>query len=222
MTTTSEWGGTRAALQRAEDQAAAETVPAPSPALVTPAAVPEPGTPEHVEALAAAEAAQAARDVEAIEARVIGGDETVTAYDVEEAHGLARFARLRREAAARKAEAQRQQQAEEHRHTALAEARRLMAAAPKSDVDARLAAAQQAVTELREAIHAYNVGARAAFDALARTPEAPAAPYDPITGPPAAGLAYGYAMGHPALWLDGVNVLALDANGIVKRVLDEN
>lgn len=103
MTTFSKWGGTRSALQRAEDRQAAETVPAAGPAPVAPAAVPEPGTPEHIEALADAETAQAARDLEAIEERVINGDESVTPEQVEQVRGLARFAHLRREAAARKA-----------------------------------------------------------------------------------------------------------------------
>ncbi|MGW2438754.1 hypothetical protein ACWCY1_18730 [Streptomyces goshikiensis] len=220
MTTNSKWGGTRAALQRAEDLRAAVATPAAAP--VVPAAVPEPGTPEHVEALADAEAAQADRDLEAIEARVVAGDESVTAEDVEQVRGLARFARLRREAAGRKAEAQRQREAEERRHAALAEAQRLMDAAPKSAVDEKLSAARQAVTELREAVHAYNDGARAAFDVLARAPELPAAPYDPATATRAAGLAYGYAMGHPALWLDGVNVLSLDAKALVRRATEEH
>ncbi|KOU48989.1 hypothetical protein ADK55_19165 [Streptomyces sp. WM4235] len=220
MTTYSKWGGTRAALARAEDRQAAETIPAAGPAPVAPAAVPELGTPEHIEALADAETAQAARDLEAIEERVINGDESVTPEQVEQVRGLARFAHLRREAAARKAEAQREREAEERRVATLAEAQRLMDAAPKSAVYEKLAAAQQAVKELREAIHAYNHGARAAFDTLAGTPEVAPAPFDPSIPNPI-GFGYGYPMGQPALWLDGVNVLTLDENGIVKRSLHQ-
>ncbi|WP_327169214.1 hypothetical protein [Streptomyces subrutilus] len=220
MTTTSKWGGTRAALQRAEDRQAAEAVPVAVPAPAVPAAVPEPGTPEHVEALADAEAAQAARDLAEIEERVIDGDETVTPEHVEKARGLARFAGLRREAAARKAEAQRQREAEERRDAAFAEARRLMDAAPRAAVDEKLTAAQKAVTELREAVHAYNRGAQAAFDVLARTPELPAAHYDPVMPNPVA-FGYGYPLGHRALWLDGNNVLSLDVRSFVKRATEE-
>ncbi|MGG8409945.1 hypothetical protein ACM614_26930 [Streptomyces sp. 12297] len=102
MTTTSKWGGTGAALQRAEDRRAAEESPAgPGPAAV---AAPAPGTPEHVEALADSEAAEAARALEAIEARVRDGDTSVTAEDVERARGQIRFAGLRREAAGKQAD----------------------------------------------------------------------------------------------------------------------
>ncbi|MFD9374674.1 hypothetical protein ACFWBH_03885 [Streptomyces sp. NPDC059999] len=224
MTTFSKWGGTRSALQRAEDRQAAETVPAAGPAPVVPVAVPEPGTPEHIEALADAETAQAARDLEAIEERVINGDESVTPEQVEQVRGLARFARLRREAAARKAEAQREREAEERRVATLAEAQRLMDAAPKSAVYEKLAAAQHAVTELREAIDAYNEAGQAAWQVFAQTKGVPATIFDPVTPMQyqvKAGLAWGYIHGMQALWLDGVNVISLDRAGIVRRALDE-
>ncbi|MFI5641899.1 hypothetical protein ACIA8H_31350 [Streptomyces goshikiensis] len=222
MTSTSKWGGTRAALQRAEHrQAAADATPAASPTPVPPVAVPEPGTPEHVEALADAEAAQAARDLDEIEARVIDGDESLTSEDVEKARGLARFAKLRREAAARKAEEQRRQEAEERRRAAVAEAERLMDAAPRTTVDEKLEAAQRAVTALREAVHAYNRGAQAAFDVLSRTPEVAAVPYDPAMSNPVSGFGYGYFLGRPALWRDGVNVLSLDERHLLKRAIEE-
>ncbi|MER6484104.1 hypothetical protein ABT264_11250 [Streptomyces virginiae] len=104
MTAHSKWGGTRAALQRAEVRQ-----PAPVAEPVAPAVVPEPGTPEHIEALAESEAADAARALEEIEARVMDGDAEVTPEDVESARGFARFKHLRREAAKKRAAELRQE-----------------------------------------------------------------------------------------------------------------
>ncbi|MER6361554.1 hypothetical protein [Kitasatospora sp. NPDC001527] len=107
MTTTeSKWGGTKAALQRAEDQRQADA-PAQDPAAVAQAlrsALPAPGSPDHITATADQEVTEAEQLLAALEDRVRDGDDTVTAEQVEEARGLRRFAQLRREAAQRKAE----------------------------------------------------------------------------------------------------------------------
>ncbi|MFC8715805.1 hypothetical protein [Kitasatospora sp. NPDC057198] len=68
-------------------------------------------TPDQITAVAEQEVAEAEQLLAALEDRVRGGDESVTAEQVEGARGLRRFAQLRREAAQWKAEAARKAEA---------------------------------------------------------------------------------------------------------------
>lgn len=68
-----------------------------------PTAYRTPADPTGVLAAAETEADEAAHLAAALEERVRDGDDTVTAAEVDEAHKLSRFARLRKEAAERKA-----------------------------------------------------------------------------------------------------------------------
>ncbi|SFD61842.1 hypothetical protein [Streptomyces aidingensis] len=89
------------------------------------AAEAEQPTPEGVIAAAEAEEKEAAELLHALEDRVRDGDETVQPEQIEKARGLRRFAQLRREVAARRAEKLKQQQidnlAAERRDAFLAE-----------------------------------------------------------------------------------------------------
>ncbi|WP_411076653.1 hypothetical protein [Streptomyces sp. cmx-10-25] len=179
-------------------------------------------TPERILAAADAEVEEADAELQGLEQRVIADDADVTPEQIEKARSRRYFAGLRRQAAGKRAETERQRLAEEARRATLAEVQRLLDAAPKTAVYEKLAAAQQAVTELRDAIDAYNTAGQAAWETFARTKAVPTTPYDPTTGAqPRPGLGWGYIHGARALWLDGRNIIAIHSTELVKRVVEE-
>lgn len=182
-------------------------------------------SPEQTVADADRALADAQQDVTALEGRVINGDATVTPDQVETAHGLRRFAQLRRAAAQKRAEQAAAREAEERRTAALAEARRLLDETSKADVDELAADARRAVAALANAVDAYNANAQAAWSVMATGRAVPNTPFDPAAPPRPAGtpegLAWGYSMGSPVLLDNGLNVLSLDKAGILARAARE-
>ena len=180
-------------------------------------------TPEQTVADADRELTIAEQDVIAVEGRVIDGDTTVTPDQVETAHGVRRFAHLRRAAAQKRAEQTAAREAEERRTAALAEARRLLEETSKADVDALAADVRRTVAALTDAVDAYNANAQAAWSVMATGRAVPNTPFDPAAPPRRAGtpvgLAWGYVMGSPVLLDNGLNVLSLDKAGIITRAV---
>ncbi|MFJ4867782.1 hypothetical protein [Streptomyces sp. NPDC088757] len=181
-------------------------------------------TPEQILAAADTAIEEADAELQGLEQRVIADDADVTPEQIEQARSRRYFAGLRRQAAEKRAATERQRLAAEAERATLTEVQQLLDAAPKSVVDEKLAAAQRAVAELRDAIDAYNDGAQAAWQVFARTKAVPMTAYDPLMPMHhqiRPGLGWGYVHGSQALWLDGQNIISLDRAGIVKRVTEE-
>ncbi|MFC5748906.1 hypothetical protein [Actinomadura rugatobispora] len=132
----------------------------------TPAAAPR--DPADDVAQAEAEATEAAALVDALEERVRAGDDAVTAAELDDAHRLSRFARLRREAAERKATVARTAMVADARKT---RAEEIKAAARSGALDVEpLAAAyatmRDAVTAFVSAANTYNQAWQQARDGI--------------------------------------------------------
>ncbi|WP_067071592.1 hypothetical protein [Carbonactinospora thermoautotrophica] len=105
---------------------------------------------------AEAEAAEAAALVEALEERVRDGDESVTPEQIEQAKSLCGFAKLRVEAARRKAERARQKAAEAARRKAAAEVRERLSRYTDEALAERYRDARDALRKLAAACHERN------------------------------------------------------------------
>ncbi|GHH38191.1 hypothetical protein [Streptomyces candidus] len=110
------------------------------------------------------ETTEAGRTLAALEERVRSGDEAVTADQVEQARGLSRFARLRKDAADRKAEQARTAAATRARAEAIDRAEQLLDAHTLDDIAAQYVAARKALESLVAACEART----AAVDEAAR------------------------------------------------------
>ncbi|WP_432104877.1 hypothetical protein [Streptomyces sp. bgisy091] len=222
-TTTRKFGGTKAALERAEALKAAAAPEQPAP--VPPATAPEPvpGSPEQLLADAAAEVAEADALLTTLERRVIDGDDQVQPEQIEHARGLRRFAELRKQSAEKKAAKLRQEKAEQKRLAALAEARRLLDEYSPQRIAAKVDAARTALLELHRAIGSHNDNARQAWAVLSADRAVPATvstPGRPVQLPE--GLAWTNDHGRPILWDDGEGVIGRyndnTVNSLVKEV----
>ena len=119
-------------------------------------------------AAAQREADEAARLAAALEERVRDGDDSVTAGEVDEAHKLSRFARLRREAAERKAAAARADMVATARREHAAQIKTAVAsgALDVAPVAAAYARMRAAVDEFVTAANTYNRAWAATRDAI--------------------------------------------------------
>ncbi len=103
---------------------------------------------------------EAAATVATLEERVRDGDITITPAELEDARGLSRFARLRKEAAERKAEKARQAAAEQRRTEVVTAARAALAEHSIDDLTGRYRAARDALRVLIEGIEQRNTTIR--------------------------------------------------------------
>lgn len=221
MTTTKgKFGGTKAAIERAEALKAAkapEPAPAPRPA---PAVAPAPGSPEQLLADADAEITEADALLTTLERRVVDGDDDVQPEQIEQARGLRRFAQLRREAAEKKAAKLRQDRADAKRDAALAEARRLLDEHGPEDIKAKAAKLRETVLELHQAVDAFNANALKAFTVMSTGHAVPITTIQPGDSTRPEGLAWGYYAGSRIVWDNGNNVIGAFSS-IVDRTIAE-
>lgn len=160
--------------------------------------------------------------LEQLEERVRSGDETVTPEEVEQARVMGRFAELRKVAADRRAQAAAEAAAEERRTAALAEAERLLAQYPEEAREARVRDVQRAVAALRAELDGYHEAAARAWAVMSAGRPVPMTTFDPVTPMQyqrRPGLGWGYANGSPAVYRDGVNVMRLDVDAVMRRAL---
>ncbi|MEU0671593.1 hypothetical protein ABZ330_01635 [Streptomyces sp. NPDC006172] len=111
----------------------------------------------------------AAETLAELEERVRSGDESVTPEHLEHARGLARFAELRDEAAARRAAAEETARAARERADRIAQARRILDGHRLDDVAAAYIAARDALTALVAACDGRTEAVDAAARLLATT-----------------------------------------------------
>ncbi|MFD8610536.1 hypothetical protein [Streptomyces sp. NPDC059631] len=132
------------------------------------------------------EASEAEQLLAALEERVRDGDEDVTAQQLADARELGRFAKLRAEAARRKADRAAAQAAEQERRRRTERALALLAERTPQTLAVKYAAARDALAEFIAASDAFDdtVTEAAALLRAAGAPQCAGAPED-MEGPPA-------------------------------------
>ncbi|MFD9905886.1 hypothetical protein [Streptomyces sp. NPDC059063] len=177
--------------------------------------------PEAAPAVVQAEqhAAEAEQTLAAMEERVRDGDEDVTPAQLAEARELGRFARLRAEAAARKAERAAAKAAEAKRRRKTERALALLAEHAPQDLAAKYAAARDALAAFITASDAFDDSLTEAADLLksAGAPQCAGSPED-MAGPPASPTAPRWYAGVSGASVDLGDGNPLHADGSAARL----